>query len=61
MITLLMTLTLVALAMLAMAVGLILAGKRLRGSCGGAECHCLAEGADPKTCDRGARLHSTTR
>lgn len=55
MITLLLTLVLIALAMLAMAVGLMLTGRRLRGSCGGAECHCLAEGADPKTCDREAR------
>ncbi|MCP4202672.1 MAG: hypothetical protein GY769_12145 [bacterium] len=54
MITLLLTLALVALAMLAMAVGLMMTGRRLRGSCGGADCHCLAEGADPATCEREA-------
>ena len=44
---------LIALAMLAMAVGVMVSGRRLRGSCGGAAgCHCRAEGLSPEFCDR---------
>lgn len=51
MITLLLTLILVAITMLAMAIGVMVTGRRLRGSCGGPSCHCLAEGSDPATCE----------
>ncbi len=51
--TLLLTLVLVGLLMLAMAVGVIFKGRELKGSCGGvggAECVCEREGT-PRACD----------
>jgi len=55
--TLLLTIVLIALIMLAMAVGVIVSGRRLRGSCGGsAACQCRADGVDPSLCDRDAAM-----
>ncbi len=48
--TLLLTLLFVAIAMGAMAVGVMVSGRRLRGSCGGVaggNCACKAEGRAP--------------
>lgn len=52
----------IAVALGGMAVGVILSGKRIEGSCGGlansnipghdATSPCMACGADPETCDR---------
>jgi len=53
MMTALLSFVLIALIMLAMAVGVIFTGRRLRGSCGGAAgCHCRAEGISPEFCER---------
>jgi hypothetical protein len=52
--TLLLTIMLVGLVMVAMAVGVMVSGRRLRGSCGGvggAGCHCRADGIEPGSCD----------
>jgi hypothetical protein len=52
MMTVILTFVLIALIMLAMAVGVMITGRRLRGSCGGADCHCRAEGLSPENCER---------
>ena len=57
MLLLLLTLGLVALVMGAMAVGVMVTGRALRGSCGGqgdADCHCKAAGlpVDQRACER---------
>jgi hypothetical protein len=53
MITALLSFVLIALIMLAMAIGVIFTGRRLRGSCGGAAgCHCRGEGTSPTHCER---------
>lgn len=51
--TLLLTLVMVGMLMLAMAVGVIFKGRELKGSCGGvggADCVCEREGT-PGACD----------
>lgn len=56
MMVLLLTIACIAVAMTAMALGGILAGKRLRGSCGGVgneNCACERDGvARPSSCPR---------
>jgi hypothetical protein len=49
---LLLTVVLVALAMLAMSLGVLLSGRSLRGSCGGSDCQCRAAGKPEGSCDR---------
>jgi hypothetical protein len=51
--TLILTIAMFGLLMLAMAVGVIFKGRELKGSCGGvggAECVCEREGT-PRACD----------
>jgi len=50
--TLLATLALMALVMLAMAVGALFSGRRLRGSCGGSREDCECELAKRAACPR---------
>jgi hypothetical protein len=52
MMTLILTISLFALLMLAMSVGVLLSGRELRGSCGGvtADCACEAAGK-PRDCE----------
>ncbi len=59
---LLLTFVLIGLIMLAMAIGVMVSGRRLRGSCGGqgADCHCRAEGISPDLCERDGRLEAGT-
>lgn len=52
MMTVLLSFVLIALIMLAMAIGVIVSGRRLRGSCGGASCQCRADGISPEHCER---------
>lgn len=53
MITLLLSFALFGSAMLLMAVGVIVVGKRLKGSCGGVgDCHCTEDGIPPESCTR---------
>ena len=52
MMTVVLTVVVVALIMFAMAIGVMVSGRRLRGSCGGADCHCRAEGLSPELCER---------
>lgn len=50
MIVILLTVALVGLIMAGMAVGVVLKGRRLKGSCGGfgsEQCECAAAGVDP--------------
>jgi hypothetical protein len=49
--TLILTFGLFAVIVLAMAVGVMLTGRSLRGSCGGTSCVCKAEGKDPGSCE----------
>ena len=49
--TLLLTFGLFVVIVLVMAVGVMLTGRSLRGSCGGASCVCKAEGREPGSCD----------
>jgi hypothetical protein len=53
---LLLTLLAFGLTMLALALGTLLTGRRLKGSCGGmatdAGCVCRQAGIDPKRCPR---------
>jgi hypothetical protein len=52
--TLLLTMALFGGVMAIMAVGVVFAGKRLRGSCGGVgDCHCTEDGVPPESCSRG--------
>lgn len=51
----LVTFVVVLATVAAMAVGVILAGKRLRGSCGGVggdDCWCEKRSLDPAACER---------
>ena len=51
--TMLLSFALFGSAMLLMAVGVIVAGKRLRGSCGGVgNCECTEDGIPPESCSR---------
>ncbi len=56
MMTFLLTLALIAVVMGAMAIGVVISGKRLRGSCGGVEgsdCACEQRGLPkPAECER---------
>lgn len=54
MMTIVLTFILIAVIMLAMAVGVMVTGRRLQGSCGGpgAHCHCRSEGVSPELCER---------
>ena len=54
MMTIVLTFVLIGLIMLAMAIGVMVSGRQLRGSCGGAgaDCQCRAEGLSPESCDR---------
>ena len=51
--TLLLTFILFSLAALAMAVGVLITGRSIKGSCGGPSCECAAEGKDVLGCDDG--------
>jgi hypothetical protein len=49
----LLTLLAIALTMLALALGMMLTGRRLKGSCGSMaaeDCFCRQTGIDPKRC-----------
>jgi hypothetical protein len=48
---LLLTFALFLIVVLAMAVGVMITGRSLRGSCGGPSCTCVAEGKDIGSCD----------
>ena len=48
--TLLLTFVVFLLAALAMAVGVMVTGRSLKGSCGGPSCTCAAEGKDITEC-----------
>jgi hypothetical protein len=54
--TLALTLAAFALAMLLMAIGVMVTGRRLKGSCGGvgpgSDCFCKREGINPVNCPR---------
>lgn len=55
------TVLLIGLAMLAMAIGVMATGRRLKGSCGGtgsADCHCEATGVpvEQRACERFKRV-----
>ena len=56
--TLLLTVFLIGSAMFLMAVGVVITGKRLRGSCGGKGCECSENGLPPKTCHKDGASHS---
>ncbi len=48
--TLLLTIIVFMLAVLAMGIGVMVTGRSLRGSCGGPSCTCVAEGKDVLSC-----------
>jgi len=48
--TLILTFVVFLLAVLAMAAGVIVTGRSLKGSCGGPSCKCVAEGEDVLSC-----------
>jgi hypothetical protein len=51
--TLFLTLAIFGGVMAIMAVGVVFAGKSLRGSCGGVgDCHCTEDGVPPESCSR---------
>ncbi len=56
--TLLLAALLIGSAMLLMAVGVMVSGKRLRGSCGGKGCECSENGLPPKACHKDGASHS---
>ncbi len=49
--TLILTFAIFLAVALAMAVGVIISGRSLRGSCGGADCVCEGEGKPRGSCD----------
>ena len=49
--TLFLTFGLFVVIVLVMAIGVMLTGRSLRGSCGGPSCVCKAEGREPGSCD----------
>jgi hypothetical protein len=59
--TLLLSFALFGSAMLLMAVGVIVVGKRLRGSCGGVgKCECTDDGIPPESCTRSQEEQTET-
>lgn len=48
--TLLLTIVVFLLAVLAMVAGVLITGRSLKGSCGGPSCTCVAEGEDVMEC-----------
>jgi len=48
--TLLLTVAVFAIAMAALSVGIFVAGKSIKGHCGGPSCTCAAEGKDITRC-----------
>lgn len=48
--TLVLTLGIFLLAVLAMTAGVLITGRSLKGSCGGPSCTCAAEGKDVLQC-----------
>jgi hypothetical protein len=48
--TLLLTLAVFLVAVLAMVAGVLITGRSLKGSCGGPSCDCTAEGKDVLSC-----------
>jgi len=58
--TLLLTFAVFLVVVLVMAVGVIFTGRSLRGSCGGPDCVCEAEGKTLGSCefdDKGLPIH----
>ena len=51
--TLLLTFAVFLLAVLAMAVGVMVTGRTIKGSCGGPSCDCTASGKDLHSCNEG--------
>ena len=49
--TLLLTFAVFAVVVLLMAVGVVVTGRSLRGSCGGPDCVCESEGKPIGSCD----------
>ena len=49
--TLLLTLAVFLVAVLAMVAGVLATGRSLKGSCGGPSCSCAAEGKDVLACE----------
>lgn len=49
--TLILTFVLFLVAVLAMAAGVVVTGRSLKGSCGGPSCTCAAEGKDVMKCE----------
>ncbi|MEE4271969.1 MAG: hypothetical protein V2I67_09850 [Thermoanaerobaculales bacterium] len=48
--TLILTIAVFAVAMLALSVGIFVAGKSIKGHCGGPSCTCATEGGDITQC-----------
>ena len=48
--TLLLTLAVFLVAVLAMVAGVLITGRSLKGSCGGPSCRCVADGDDILDC-----------
>jgi hypothetical protein len=48
--TLILTFVVFLLAVLAMALGVMVTGRSLKGSCGGPSCKCVADGDDVLAC-----------
>lgn len=48
--TLILTFVVFLLAVLAMALGVMVTGRSLKGSCGGPSCKCVADGDDVLSC-----------
>lgn len=49
--TLLLTFGFFLLFVLMMAIGIMISGRSLRGSCGGSSCTCSADGKEPGSCE----------
>jgi hypothetical protein len=49
--TLVLTFVFFTIAVLLMTAGVLISGRRLKGSCGGPTCHCDAEGKDLGSCE----------
>jgi hypothetical protein len=53
--TLILTLVVFLVAVLAMVAGVLITGRSLKGSCGGPSCTCVTEGDDILECGDGRR------